>query len=160
MATKMIKFTLISLKLNGKEAITYSVINTWSSLQKRLIYFLSYNRSTFQINVFWMIIFLTSINASVFVFFSSPPLFQFTFSDLCYSCCISQFQCTLVQVLHYIHLNTHYTKINLIIATYTLLYLVKKTKIKLPFNRILTEIGKAILFYKLNMLRKRKYIIH
>ena len=51
-AIKVIKFTLISSKLYGKETIIFSVINTWNSLQRRLNYFLLHNRSTFQLNVF------------------------------------------------------------------------------------------------------------
>ena len=50
----MLKEKSFSTKSHGKEAIIYSVINTWNSLQKQLKHFLLRNLATFQLKNFFI----------------------------------------------------------------------------------------------------------
>ena len=50
---RMLKVKSFNKKSHGKEAITYSAINTWTSLQKQLKNFLFRNLSTFQLKFFF-----------------------------------------------------------------------------------------------------------
>ena len=48
----MLKVKSFNTKSHGKQAITYSAINTWNSLQKQLKHFFLCNLSTFQLKIF------------------------------------------------------------------------------------------------------------
>ena len=51
-AKGMLKVKSFNTKSQGKEAIIYSAINTWNSLQKQLKHFLLHNLTTFQLKKF------------------------------------------------------------------------------------------------------------
>ena len=48
----MLKVKSFNAKSHGKEAVIYSAINTWNSLQKQLKHFTLHNLSTFQLKFF------------------------------------------------------------------------------------------------------------
>ena len=48
----MLKVKFFNTKSHGKEAVIYSAIKTWNSLQKQLNHFLLHNLSTFQLKIF------------------------------------------------------------------------------------------------------------
>ena len=48
----MLKVKSVNTKLHGKQAVIYSAIKTWSSIQKQLKHFLLRNLSTFQLKIF------------------------------------------------------------------------------------------------------------
>ena len=48
----MLKVKSFNTKSYGREAVIYSAINTWNSLQKQLKHFLLHNLSTFQLKFF------------------------------------------------------------------------------------------------------------
>ena len=48
----MLKVKSFNTILHGKEAVIYSAINTWNSLQKQLKHFLLHNLSAFQLKKF------------------------------------------------------------------------------------------------------------
>ena len=48
----MLKVKSFNTNSHGKEAVIYSAVNTWNSLQKQLKHFLLRNLSTFQLKSF------------------------------------------------------------------------------------------------------------
>ena len=51
----MLKVKSFNTKSHGKEAVIYSALNTWNSLQKQLKNFLLHNLSMFQLKIFFEI---------------------------------------------------------------------------------------------------------